>query len=62
MEDLSGSLGFAEYTTFILENEIMKYRLSAEGFSGNVGKVEFNVVKKIIYSFILKRVSYGIKY
>lgn len=38
LQRFSGQKGHAEYSTFSVGNEQMKYKLTISGYSGNIGK------------------------
>ena len=38
LQRFSGEKGYAEYSTFAVENEISKYRLNVSGYEGNIGE------------------------
>lgn len=37
MDDLNGATAFAEYDTFVVANESLKFELTIDGYSGTAG-------------------------
>ena len=47
LERFNGEKGYAEYSTFIVGDELSKYKLTVSGYNGNIGEDKGYMILRI---------------